>query len=80
MMRSACLLKNIPELTGYSVAEIVNHQQTPLPNYIVPIIDFKAETKIMKDALYTKKKSPDGRMHVTRVYKKHGSRLKTRRA
>ena len=69
--------KNVPELAQYCAAEIINHQSQPLCGYVAPIIDFKVETKIMKDALYSKKKSPDGRMNAKIVYKKHGSRKRS---
>ena len=68
--------KWIPELQAYSAADILKHRNHPLPGYIEPIIDFEVETKLMKDALYGKKKSPDGRLNAKRVYKKHGSRKK----
>jgi deoxyribodipyrimidine photo-lyase len=69
--------KWIPELADTPNKEIIGHQSNPVEGYLVPIIDFKAETKIMKDALYAKKKSPDGRMNAKQVYKKHGSRKRT---
>lgn len=69
--------KWVPELTEYTAAEILGHQADPIAGYQAPIIDFKAETKLMKDALYAKKKSPDGRMNAKRVYKKHGSRKRS---
>jgi len=69
----------VPELADYTVEEIMKHQTEPLTGYIAPIIDFKTETKCMKDALYAKKKSPGGRMNATAVYKKHGSRKRATR-
>lgn len=67
----------VKELQDYTPKQIIDHHITPLPDYIAQVIDFKAETKTMKDALYSKKKSPDGRMNAKVVYQKHGSRKKT---
>jgi deoxyribodipyrimidine photo-lyase len=64
----------IPELQTRTTAEIMSHQSSPVAGYVAPIIDFKTETKLMKDVLYAKKKSPDGRMNAKHVYQKHGSR------
>lgn len=67
----------IPELQPYSVSEILSHHTKPLAGYQRPIIDFKAETKIMKDALYSIKRSSVGRVASRQVYQKHGSRKRT---
>jgi deoxyribodipyrimidine photo-lyase len=67
----------VPELAGVSAAAIRQHHTEPVAGYCAPIIDFAAETKIMKDALYAKKKSSSGRHHAKRVYQKHGSRRHT---
>ncbi len=64
----------IPELSNFSPAEIAAFQTTTLGTYPKPIIDFKTETKIMKDALYSLKKTPIGRVAAKQVYQKHGSR------
>lgn len=66
----------IPELAQFSVAEITSFQSSELGTYPQPIIDFKIETKIMKDVLYALKKSPVGRVISQKVYAKHGSRAK----
>ena len=70
---------NITELSPYSAADIINHHKEPLAGYIAPIINFKEETKIMKDALYSIKKSPVSKKAAAKVYKKHGSRKRTSR-
>jgi deoxyribodipyrimidine photo-lyase len=67
----------ITELEGFSAEEIVSFEQKTLGTYPRPIIDFKQETKIMKDSLYGIKKSPAGRTAAKRVYQKHGSRFRT---
>ncbi len=67
--------ENIPELAAFSAEEIADFQNKELGSYPKPIIDFKEETKIMKDALYGIKKSEYGRQEAERVYQKHGSRM-----
>lgn len=64
----------VPELRGFTAEEISDFQAQSLGAYPVPIIDFKTETKIMKDALYSLKKSPSGQAEAKQVYQKHGSR------
>lgn len=66
----------IAELAQFSVVDICAFQSRELGTYPKPIIDFKTETKIMKDALYALKKSPAGRVISQKVYVKHGSRAK----
>jgi deoxyribodipyrimidine photo-lyase len=70
----------IPELREFSADAIANFQDVSLGTYAAPIIDFKLETKIMKDALYSLKKTPDGRAESKKVYRKHGSRSRVRRS
>ena len=66
--------KHIPELRSFQVAEIAKFETVTLGTYPRPIIDFKIETKLMKDVLYALKKSPPGRAVAKQVYQKHGSR------
>lgn len=72
------ITRHIPELQNFSATDIASFQARSLGAYPSPIIDFKAETKIMKDALYALKKSPAGRQAATQVYQKHGSRKRRR--
>jgi deoxyribodipyrimidine photo-lyase len=66
---------NVSELKDCTSEEILAHQKSPvLGSYRTPIVDFKAETKIMKDALYGLKNSASGSEQARAVYKKHGSR------
>ena len=67
---------HVPELASFTAADIALFQTIDLGKYPKPIIDFKAETKIMKDVLYALKKSPVGRVVSAKVYQKHGSRSK----
>jgi len=70
----------VPELSGYEAEEIFMHSlETPLPGYIIPIIDFKKESKIYKDAWYTIKKTDFAKTESRRVYAKHGSRKRQKK-
>jgi len=64
----------VPELASYTTAEIAAFETEKLGDYVRPIIDFKVESKIMKDALYSIKKSEIARLESLGVYHKHGSR------
>jgi deoxyribodipyrimidine photo-lyase len=66
--------KHIPELSDFSPEAITNFTTDTLGTYPRPIIDFKSESKIMKDALYAIKKSEIARLEAAGVYQKHGSR------
>lgn len=66
--------RHVTELQDFSAADITSFQTKSLGSYPSPIIDFKVETKLMKDALYELKKSPAGKCAARRVYQKHGSR------
>jgi deoxyribodipyrimidine photo-lyase len=70
----------IPELKAFTAAEIFAFAERPLGKYPRPIIDFKQETKIMKDVLYGLKKTPEAKVESRRVYQLHGSRSKVRRS
>lgn len=64
----------VPELRGCTADDIAQFQTKRLGAYPPPIIDFKRETTIMKDALYSRKQSPAGRAAARVVYRRHGSR------
>jgi deoxyribodipyrimidine photo-lyase len=70
----------IPELKSFTAKEIFSFEENKLGKYPRPIINFKQETKIMKDVLYGLKKTPKGRVESRRVYQLHGSRSKVRRS
>ncbi len=44
------------------------------PGYPAPLIDFAAESRIMKDVLYALRDSPEGKAAAEIVQKRHGSR------
>ena len=44
------------------------------PGYAKPLVDFAAESKIMKDVLYQRRGSPEGEAAAVLVQKRHGSR------
>jgi deoxyribodipyrimidine photo-lyase len=70
----------ISELDSFSAEAIANFQDVSLGDYPAPIIDFKKETKIMKDELYGLKKSAEGKKEAQRVYQLHGSRSRIKRS
>lgn len=70
--------REVPELDAYTPEQIANFEQQQLGGYIPPIIDFKAESKIMKDVLYAIKKTERAKLEATSVYRKHGSRKQIR--
>lgn len=68
--------EQLQELAQFSAEDIAAFETKELGIYPRPIINFKAETKIMKDSLYGIKKSAFGREEGKRVFQKHGSRRK----
>jgi hypothetical protein len=61
------------------VAQITHHEESPVPGYIPPIVDYAPQSKAMRAALWSIKKSDEGRAEARRVLAKHGSRLRGRR-
>ena len=68
--------KWIPELRPYTVDQIMNYDSHILAGYPEPIVDFKEESKTMKDQVFTIRKSVEGRTESKKVLRKHGSRKK----
>jgi len=66
--------KWIPELRSFTVDQIVNYESHILAGYPPPIVDFKEESKKMKDQVFTIRKSIEGKMESKKVLRKHGSR------
>lgn len=68
--------KWVPELQKFSPPEILSINEIPLLNsdYPKPIVDFKTQTKLMKDELYKRKKSTENALLKYQVLQKHGSR------
>ncbi len=71
--------KWIPELLAFTAAEIINYEKVTLGDYPRPIIDFKMESKRMKDQVYAIRGSEKGRSESRKVLEKHGSRKVTKR-
>ena len=44
------------------------------PGYAAPVIDFAAESRLMKDVLYQRRGSPEGEAAAVLVQQRHGSR------
>ena len=67
----------IPELENFDTAAIIDYEKTVLGKYPAPIVDFKANSKLMKDQIFAIRKSQEGKKASQEVLKKHGSRKKT---
>jgi deoxyribodipyrimidine photo-lyase len=72
--------KWVPELAEAGVAQITHHEESPVPEYTPPIVEYAPQSKAMRAALWSIKKSDEGRAEASRVLAKHGSRLRGRRA
>ena len=67
----------IPELADFDSAAIIDYEKTALGTYPTPIVDFKTNSKSMKDQIFAIRKSQQGIDASQEVLKKHGSRKKT---
>ncbi|MFK7860529.1 MAG: deoxyribodipyrimidine photo-lyase/cryptochrome family protein [Granulosicoccus sp.] len=65
----------IPELREFDATEIAQYNQRILGDYPEPATDFDANTRIIRDQVYTIRKSPEGIEASAVVLEKHGSRL-----
>ena len=65
--------KWIPELRGFTAEQILNYESYILVGYPHPIVNFKEESKKMKDQVFAIRKSNDGIWQSKKVLKKHGS-------
>ena len=67
----------LPEIAGASdeLVFALGSADGPIhPGYPPPLIDFAAESRIMKDVLYSLRDSPEGKAAAEIVQKRHGSR------
>ena len=64
-------LVDAPEEWVRSLGEV---EGTEWPGYAKPLVDFAAESKMMKDVLYSRRGSPEGEAAAVLVQKRHGSR------
>ena len=71
--------KWVLELAEARVEEITHHEESPVSGYIPPIVDYTTRSKAMRAALWSIKKSDEGREEASRVLAKHGSRLRGQR-
>ena len=69
--------KWIPELADFKAAEIIDYESKLLGDYPAPVVDFKAESKLMKDQIFAIRKSAEGKESSAVVLNEHGSRKKT---
>ena len=65
----------IPELAGATAAAIFAHPETPLPGYPLPLVDWQASSRAMRDDFYAIRERPETRAIADAVYLRHGSRL-----
>jgi deoxyribodipyrimidine photo-lyase len=70
----------VPELRGYSPAQIACHESMPLPGYTEAISNAEHNIRVMKDRISAIRKSAVGRASAQEVLIHHGSRLKSRRS
>jgi deoxyribodipyrimidine photo-lyase len=66
--------KWVPELADCSSVDIIGHASSPISGYVAPIVDFKAESKAMKDQIFAIRKSVEGQEASAAVLEQHGSR------
>jgi deoxyribodipyrimidine photo-lyase len=66
--------KWIPELRSFTPEEILQYETINLGTYPAPIVDFKINSKAMKDHVFTIRKSTVGKSNSAQVLNQHGSR------
>ena len=64
----------VPELRGYSAAEIIDHQIEPLSDYIQPIVDWKKSSSEMRKDYFAIRREDETKRLAAEVLQKHGSR------
>ena len=69
----------VPELAQFSAEEIANYQTRPLGDYPSPPEDFQATANLMKDRIFSIRKSEEGQEHSRSVLAAHGSKRPSRR-
>lgn len=57
----------VPELVDVPTDSMLSVKNGRVPGYIEPIVDFAAETKVMKDALYALKKSDENGLLIPKI-------------
>ena len=66
--------KWIPELRNYSTSDIQSYENFPFKNYPKPIIDFKQQSILMKDQIFSIRKRTSTKISSKKVFDKHGSK------
>ena len=64
----------VPELKGYSAAEIIDHQIEPLSGYTRPIVDWKKSSSEMRKDYFAIRREDETKRLAAEVLQKHGSR------
>ncbi|GAA4115246.1 FAD-binding domain-containing protein [Aquimarina addita] len=70
--------KFVPELKKYSSEQIILHKEETLGNYPPNIVDYKISSAEMRQKIYAIRKTEGYREIADAVYKKHGSRKKSK--
>lgn len=78
-LKTTFIKKWVPELERYSPAEIIHSKDFQLGKYSRQIVNFKIESKKMKDQLWKIKGLEETKRIADQVYQKHGSRKRPRR-
>lgn len=71
--------KWIPELRSFTPEEILYYETINLGTYPAPIVDFKINSKAMKDYVFTIRKSSVGKSNSAQVLNQHGSRKSSKK-
>lgn len=66
----------VHELTDFDSAAITSYERIVLGKYPAPVVDFKSNSKLMKDQIFAIRKSKVGKEASRDVLQKHGSRKK----
>lgn len=66
----------IPELTNFTTTEIAQAEKIKIKGYASPVISMVERSKIMKERIYSIRKSSAGKASTSRILAEHGSRKK----
>ena len=67
----------VPELRDFSPAEIAHAEELSLKGYAGPVVNLKERTRLMKDRIFSIRKSETGRDSARETLQRHGSKKRT---
>ena len=67
----------VPELRDFSPAEIAHAEELSLEGYADPVVNLKERTRLMKDRIFSIRKSETGRDSARETLQRHGSKKRT---